>query len=211
MRPWIFTAVPATDEGKQSATERVGAMLMDLVRRDVRPRQIVTREALENAIASVASTGGSTNAVLHLLAIAREAGVPLNMEDFDRISQRTPVLADLKPGGRFMAADMFHAGGAPLLAQRLHQLGLLKSDALTVTGKTIGEEAAQARETPGQEVIRPLGPSAEGQWRTGHFERQPRPRGLRDESGWPRRPAISAGRRGYSTAKKSPLPPFSQA
>jgi dihydroxy-acid dehydratase len=152
--PMNNSSVPATDKSKNSAAERAGAMLMELVRRDVRPRQIVTREALENAITSVCATGGSTNAVLHLLAIAREAGVALKIDDFDCISARTPLLADLKPGGRFVAIDMFRAGGTPLLAQRLKQLKLLKAEALTVTGKSIGAEADGARETPGQEVVR---------------------------------------------------------
>jgi dihydroxy-acid dehydratase len=153
--PMLVSSVPATDPRKGTAAERAGAMLMDLVRHDVRPQQIVTRDALENAIASVCATGGSTNAVLHLLAIAQESGVALKIEDFDRISRQVPLLADLKPGGRFMAIDMFRAGGTPLLAQRLKKLGLLKADARTVTGKTIGAEAESAQETPGQEVLRP--------------------------------------------------------
>jgi dihydroxy-acid dehydratase len=154
--PMVLSSVPATDPGKVTAAERAGTMLMDLVRRGVQPRQIVTREALENAMASVCATGGSTNAVLHLLAIAYEAGVPLNIEDFDRISRQTPLLADLKPGGRFMAIDMFRAGGTPLLARRLREQGLLKAEARTVSGKTIGEEADAAREAAGQEVLRPV-------------------------------------------------------
>jgi dihydroxy-acid dehydratase len=153
--PMLVSSVPATDPQKGAAAERAGALLMDLVRRDLRPRQIVTRDALENAIASVCASGGSTNAVLHLLAIAHESGVPLKIEDFDRISRQVPILADLKPGGQFMAIDMFRAGGTPLLARRLKELGLLKADAPTVTGKTIGAEAEAARETPGQEVLRP--------------------------------------------------------
>jgi dihydroxy-acid dehydratase len=152
--PMNNSSVPATDAQKSAAAERAGAMLMDLVRRDVRPRHILTRAALENAISSVAATGGSTNAVLHLLAIAREAGVALQIEDFDGISQRTPLLADLKPGGRFVATDMYHAGGTPLLVQRLNQLGLLHANAATVSGRTVGEEGAAAREAQGQEVIR---------------------------------------------------------
>jgi len=153
--PMNDSSVPATDPQKAAAAEHAGALLMELVRQDVRPRQIVTRAALENAIASVCATGGSTNSVLHLLAIAHEAGVELAIDDFDRISRRTPLLADLKPGGRFMAADMFRAGGTRLLAQRLKELGLLQADALTVSGKTIGAEAEGARETAGQEVVRP--------------------------------------------------------
>jgi dihydroxy-acid dehydratase len=129
---------------------------MDMLRRDLRPRQIITREALENAIASVATTGGSTNAVLHLLAIAREAGVALDVDDFDRISTRVPLLADMKPGGRFMAADLHRAGGVPLVAQRLLDGGYLHANSITVTGRTIGEHAREASETPDQEVVRPL-------------------------------------------------------
>jgi dihydroxy-acid dehydratase len=129
---------------------------MDLVARDARPRSIITRESIENAIASIATTGGSTNGVLHLLAIALEAGLSLDLETFDRISARVPLLADLKPGGRFVATDLHRAGGTRLLADRLCRGGLLHQAAMTVTGRTIAEEAASAVETPGQEVVRPL-------------------------------------------------------
>jgi dihydroxy-acid dehydratase len=129
---------------------------MDVLARGQRPRDVITRDSLENAIAAVASSGGSTNAVLHLLAVAREAGVPLDIDDFDRIASRTPLLADLKPGGSYVAADMYRAGGIALLAQRLSQAGLLHDDAPTVTGRTIGEHAAEATETEGQRVVRPL-------------------------------------------------------
>jgi dihydroxy-acid dehydratase len=149
-------SVPATDPDKGQVAKRAGQIVMDLVRRDLRPRQIITRAALENAIAGVAATGGSTNAVLHLLAIAREAGLALDIDDFDRISERVPLLGDLKPGGRFVASDLHHAGGIRLVAQRLQQAGILHETALTVTGRTIGDEAREARETPGQEVVRPL-------------------------------------------------------
>jgi len=130
--------------------------VMDLVKSGLKPRDIMTRAAIENAIVSVAATGGSTNAVLHLLAIAREAGVELSLADFDRISAKTPVYVDLKPSGRFVANDLFAAGGISLVAQRLSNAKLLDPSAKTVTGKTIGEEAAQARETPGQEVVHPV-------------------------------------------------------
>src|SRR5207247_1629471 len=133
-----------------------GQLVMDLLRRDVRPRTIITRKALENAIAGIAATGGSTNGVLHLLAIAREAEVPLSIDDFDRISERTPYLADLKPGGRFVAPDLYRAGGVALVARRLLDAGLLHADEITVTGRTIGAEARSAVETSGQEVVRPL-------------------------------------------------------
>src|SRR4029079_6471945 len=129
---------------------------MDVLKRGLRPSQIITRESLENVIASVAASGGSTNAVLHLLAIAREAGVPLALEDFDRISARVPLIADLKPGGRFVATDMHRAGGTRLLARRLSEAGALHASPMTVTGRTIADEAASAVEAAGQEVIRPL-------------------------------------------------------
>ena len=148
--------VPATDAAKRGVAERAGALVMDVLKRGLRPSQIITRDSLENAIASVAATGGSTNAVLHLLAIAREAGVPLRLDDFDRVSAAVPLLADLKPGGRFVAIDLHKAGGTRLLAARLQEAGKLHGSALTVTGRTIGQEAAAAVETPGQEVVRPV-------------------------------------------------------
>ncbi|MCZ6530976.1 MAG: dihydroxy-acid dehydratase [Chloroflexi bacterium] len=149
-------SVPATHEQKDEVAFAAGELVMDLLERDLRPRQIITREALENAIASVAATGGSTNAVLHLFAIANEVGVELEMDDFDRISKSTPLLADLKPGGQFVATDVYEAGGWQLVANRLVEAGILHTDAITVTGKTIGEEASAARETAGQKVVRPL-------------------------------------------------------
>jgi dihydroxy-acid dehydratase len=149
-------SVPATHAAKAGVARAAGERVMELVRSGLRPREIMTRAAIENAIASVAATGGSTNAVLHLLAIAREAGVELSLADFDRISSRTPVYADLKPSGRFVANDLFAAGGGALVAQRLANAKLLDPSAKTVTGRTLGEEAAQAKETAGQEVVRPL-------------------------------------------------------
>jgi dihydroxy-acid dehydratase len=154
--PMGSASVPAVDPEKDRTARQAGGLVMQLVRRDLRPRRIITRESIENAIAAVVATGGSTNAVLHLLAIAHEAGVTLEIGDFDRISARVPLLADLKPGGRFVATDLYRAGGIPLVARRLLEAGLLHRDCLTVTGRTIGEEAGQARETPGQEVVRPL-------------------------------------------------------
>ncbi|MGO9209831.1 MAG: dihydroxy-acid dehydratase [Terriglobales bacterium] len=154
--PMGSASVPATDPKKDEVGFQAGVQIMELVRRDLRPCAILTRNALENAIASVAASGGSTNAVLHLLAIAREAGVELSIDDFDRVSARTPLLADLKPGGRFVATDLYRAGGIRLLAGRLKQAGVLHSECMTVTTKTIGEEASAAVETPGQEVVRPL-------------------------------------------------------
>jgi dihydroxy-acid dehydratase len=154
--PFGSGSVPATDDQKVGVARDAGALAVDLIKRGLRPRQILTRDAIENAIAAVAATGGSTNAVLHLLAIAREAGVPLEIDDFDRISARVPLLADLKPGGRFVATDLHHAGGIPLVAQRLLEAGHLHADAITVTGKTIGDHARQAVETRGQQVVRPI-------------------------------------------------------
>jgi dihydroxy-acid dehydratase len=148
--------VPANDPKKAAVGREAGERLMTLVRDGVRPRDIMTRPAFDNAIASVATTGGSTNAVLHLMAIAHEAGVPLALDDFDRISANVPLLADLKPSGRFVATDLYAAGGTALVAQRLIAAGAVRGDTRTVTGRTLGEEAAQAIETPGQEVVRPL-------------------------------------------------------
>jgi dihydroxy-acid dehydratase len=149
-------SVPAMDPRKADVGRRAGELVMALVRQNVLPREILTREALENAIAAVACTGGSTNAVLHLLAIAREVGVPLDIDDFDRISSAVPLLADLKPGGRYVATDLYRAGGIPLVARRLLEAGLLHAGARTVSGRTIGDEAAAAVETPSQDVVRPL-------------------------------------------------------
>jgi dihydroxy-acid dehydratase len=146
---------PALDAGRSDVARRAGALVMDLVRQGVTARGFVTRAALENAIASVAATGGSTNAVLHLLAIAREAGVPLALDDFDRVSRGVPLIADLKPGGRYVAADLHRAGGTRLLAKRLTEAGFLDGTTATVTGRSLGEEAAAATETPGQDVVRP--------------------------------------------------------
>ena len=154
--PMHANGVPALVAEKDAVARQAGELVMRLVETDLRPCQIVTSAALENAVAAVVSTGGSTNAVLHLLAIAREARVPLAIDDFDRISSRVPLLADLKPGGRFVATDLYRAGGIGLVAKRLHEAGILQADALTVTGRTIGEEAAAASETADQEVVRPL-------------------------------------------------------
>jgi dihydroxy-acid dehydratase len=148
--------VPATDPKKADVGRAAGALVVDLLKRNLRPRDILTKDAFENAMASVVCTGGSTNAVLHLPAIAREVGLSLPINEFDRISRKTPLLADLKPGGRFVANDLHAAGGIRLVAQRLSDAGLLAKDAITVTGRTIGAEAAEAIETPGQEVLRPL-------------------------------------------------------
>jgi dihydroxy-acid dehydratase len=153
--PMGVNDIPAADPRKKEAARRSGALVLDLIKSGTTARKIITRAALENAVASVAATAGSTNAVLHLLAIAREAEVDLTLEDFDRVSARTPVLADLKPGGRFTAPDVDRAGGVRLLLDRLFEGGLLQ-DSPTVTGKTLKAEASSASETAGQQVIRAL-------------------------------------------------------
>ncbi len=154
--PMGRNGVPAMDGRKDDVAFECGKMVMDLVKHDLRPRRIITRKSLENAIAAVATTGGSTNAVLHLLAIARESGIKLSIDDFDKINRKVPLLADLKPGGRFAAADLYAAGGTILVAKRLLDAGLLHGNQPTVTGRTIGEEAKDAMETPGQQVLRPF-------------------------------------------------------
>jgi len=154
--PMGRNGVPAMDQRKDDVAFECGKMVMDLLKRDLRPRQIITRKSLENAISAVATTGGSTNAVLHLLAIAREANITLSIDDFDKINRKVPLLADLKPGGRFTASDLYAAGGTTLVAKRLLDAGLLHASQPTVTGRTIGEEAKDAKETSGQQVLRPL-------------------------------------------------------
>ena len=152
--PIQLSGVPATAADKHEATRHAGRILMDAVRANRRPSEIITRASLENAIAAVAASGGSTNAVLHFLAIAREMGIDLSIDDFDRISDRTPFICDLTPAGKYVARDYQAAGGSRLLAQRLLGAGHLHPDAITISGKTIAEEAAAAVETPGQVVIR---------------------------------------------------------
>ncbi len=154
--PMGLSSVPATHARKANAGYRAGELVLDLLRRDVTPSKIITKAAIENAIAGVAATGGSTNAVLHLLAIANEAKISLSIDDFDRISSRVPILADLKPGGRFVATDLYAAGGTALVAKRLLEAGLLRGDSITVTGRTLSEEAAAAKEAPAQQVVRKL-------------------------------------------------------
>ncbi len=153
--PFGLSTVPAFVTDKLAVSRKVGTIIMDLARKDLRPRQIITREALENAIISVVASGGSTNAVLHLIAIAHEAGIKLSVDDFDRISKATPLLCDLKPGGKYVAADYYNAGGSRLLAHRLIEAGYLHKDCINVSGHTLAEEAAQAKEAPDQDVIHP--------------------------------------------------------
>jgi dihydroxy-acid dehydratase len=154
--PMGSSMVPAEHGEKIDVARDAGRLVLDVLARGQRPRDIITREAFENAIAAVAMSGGSTNAVLHLLAVAREAGVELSIDDFDRIAAATPLLCDLRPGGRFVAVDLFEAGGVAVVAKRLLESGALHEDAQTVTGRTIGDEAQAAVETPGQQVVRPL-------------------------------------------------------
>ncbi|MCY4105296.1 MAG: dihydroxy-acid dehydratase [Chloroflexi bacterium] len=154
--PMGMADVPAEDPAKADVAYRAGEMMMQLLESDLRTSKIITRNALENAIASAAATAGSTNAVLHTLAFAREAGIPFTIDDIEAISRRTPVIADMRPTGRYMALHLYRAGGVPLLAQRMLAGGYLDGDALTVTGQTLAETAADAIETPGQDVVRPL-------------------------------------------------------
>jgi dihydroxy-acid dehydratase len=148
--------VPAEDGKKLDVAVECGKLVMDVLRRGQRPSDVITKDALENAIAAAAMSGGSTNVVLHLLAVAQEAGVPLSIDEFDRISERTPLLCDLQPGGRYVATDLYAAGGVPLVLKRLAEAGRLHREAITVTGRTIGEHAEEASETPGQRVVRQL-------------------------------------------------------
>jgi dihydroxy-acid dehydratase len=154
--PSGFSMVPATHPDKPNKAVQAGKLVLDVLERGLRPSDVITKESLENAIAAIASSGGSTNGVLHLLAVANEAGIPLNIDDFDRISERTPLLCDLKPGGRYVAPDLYEAGGVPLLVKRLKDAGLLNEQAQTVTGRTIGQIADEATEKPGQQVVYPL-------------------------------------------------------
>jgi dihydroxy-acid dehydratase len=151
--PIELSGVPATSAEKMEATRKAGHILMDAVRANRKPSQIITRKAIENTIASVAASGGSTNAVLHLLAIAHELGIPLSIDDFDKISTRTPYICSLTPAGKYVASDYQAAGGSRLLAKRMIDAGFADGSALTISGKTLAEEAASAKETPGQDVI----------------------------------------------------------
>src|SRR6185437_5961446 len=148
--------VPAEDGRKLAVARECGELAMDMLRRGQRPSEVIVKPALENAIAAVATSGGSTNGVLHLLAVAREMGVPLTIDEFEAISERTPLLCDLQPGGRYAATDLYEAGGVPLVLKRLLDAGILNGEVPTVTGRTIGEHAAEATEREGQDVVRPL-------------------------------------------------------
>ncbi len=154
--PSGLNLVPAVDERKPVVAEEAGKLVMDVLKRGLRPSDYITRQSFENAIAAIACSGGSTNGVLHLLALASEMGIELSIDDFHEISERTPLLCDLKPGGRYVAPDLAEAGGVPLVLARMQEAGLLHADAMTVTGQTVGEIAAGATETEGQQVVRPL-------------------------------------------------------
>ena len=156
LSPMGFNGIPAMEERKDEVAYRCGEIALNLLRKGILPKDILTRAAFENAIAGVACTGGSTNAVLHLLAIAREMGVALAIDDFQKVSERTPLLANLKPAGKYVAADVDRAGGIPVIAKRLLDGKLANGSTMTVTGKTFAEEANAAMETPGQPVIAPL-------------------------------------------------------
>jgi dihydroxy-acid dehydratase len=156
LSPAGLNGIPAEDPAKDEAARQSGELVMDLVRRDVRPSSIVTRNSLENGIASVAATGGSTNGVLHLLGIAHEFGIPLDIDSFGTVADRTPIVADMQPGGRFTASDIYDAGGVALVMRELLKKGLLHGDEVTVDGRTISQIGAAAVETPGQEVVVPV-------------------------------------------------------
>ena len=156
LSPMGTASTPATDPRKDKVAVRCGKLVMDLLRSNLRPKDILTAKSFENAIACVAATGGSTNAVLHLLAMASEAGIPLSIDDFDTVSNRTPLIADLKPGGKYVAVDVDRAGGIQLIAQRLVRAGLVDGSQMTTSGLSLATEAEKAVETPGQDVIRPM-------------------------------------------------------
>ncbi|MGI8461462.1 MAG: dihydroxy-acid dehydratase [Solirubrobacterales bacterium] len=154
--PGGSSMVPAEAKSKDDVAEQIGKLVLQVLEQDLRPSKVITRESLENSIACICASGGSTNGVLHTLAIAREAGIELEIDDFERISRSTPLLADLKPGGNYVATDLHRAGGVPLILNRLSEAGILHRDAITVSGRTIGEEADRAAEEEGQKVVLPI-------------------------------------------------------
>ncbi len=183
LSPMGSASVPATDKRKEDVAYRAGQIVMEALKNDLRPSRILTRKAFENAIASVAATGGSTNAVLHLLAVARDAGVDLSIDDFDEISRRTPLLVDLKPGGKYVAADVDRAGGIQLIAKRLVEGGYADGSQMTVTGKTLAAASAVATETEGQDVIHALSDPIKPTGGAGDPQRQLGPRRRGAQSG----------------------------
>ena len=204
--PGASAMVPAEDATKGDVAEACGRLVMDLVNADRRPSAVITKDGLENAIAAAAMSGGSTNVVLHLLAVAKEAGVELDIDDFDRIAWSTPLLADLKPGGRFVATDLYAAGGVPLVVKRLKEGGFLKEDALTVTGADRGRAGRQRRGGRGPGGRAAAGRPAQAQRRLRDPARQPRPGGLRGQAQRPRPPRAPRARRGCSSARRTPSP-----
>ena len=184
--PRGLSGIPATHPDKEQAAVEVGKMVMELVRSDTGPSSILTREAFENAIAAVAGTGGSTNGVLHLLAIAREAGVPLELEDFDTISAQTPIVADLKPFGRYVATDLQEAGGIGLVARELVGAGRIHAGERGVDGRTLGDVATAVEERPGQDVVLPYTAPVQPTRRDRDPPRLARARGLRRQARRPR-------------------------
>ncbi len=188
--------VPAEDGRKLEVAVGVGELAMDVLRRGLRPSEVITKAALENAIAAVATSGGSTNGVLHLLAVANEMGVPLEIDEFDAISERTPLLCDLQPGGHYVATDLYAAGGVPLVLKRLQEAGMLRGEAITVTGRTIGAEADAAARDRGAAGRAPAVRSAEADRRVRDPARQHRARRLRRQARRPRAPAPRRSRAG---------------
>ena len=200
--PMGSAMVPAEHASKADVAIEAGQLMMDVLERGLRPRDIITKDSLENAIAAIATSGGSTNGVLHLLAVAREAGVELDIDDFDRISERTPLLCDLKPGGRYVAKDLYEAGGIELVAKRLLDAGLLHEDAITVTGRTIGDHAGDADETAGPARRAPARRPDQGHRRPGDPARQPRAGRLRRQALRPRAAPAHRARRACSRARR---------
>ena len=186
LSPMGSSSVPATDARKDGVAFEAGKLVMDLVRSGTCPGDLISRQSFDNAIASVAATGGSTNAVLHFLALAREMGVDLEIDDFDKISLRTPLIADLKPGGRFVAVDVDRAGGVPVIARRLVEGGFVDPDQKTVTGRTLGEECRDASRNVGPGGVAPAVQPGQEHGRTGDPARKPGPGRMRDQGGRPR-------------------------
>ena len=154
--PMGMASVPQPDDRKKEVAYQAGRLIVEAVKKNLKPRDICTKAAFQNAIASVAASGGSTNAVLHLLAMAHDAGVKLTIDEFQKISNSTPLYCDLRPAGTYTAVDVDRAGGIPVIAKRLLDGGYLHKECMTITGRTIGQEASMAKETPGQQVIKPV-------------------------------------------------------
>ena len=205
--PASSSGVPADDPHKVDVAKEAGRLVMDVLTRGQTPSDIITRDSLENAIAAIACSGGSTNGVLHLLAVAKEMGIELSIDDFDRISERTPLLCDLKPSGRFVAPDLYAAGGVPLVLKRLKEAGLLHEDAQTVTGKTVGQHRRRGAGDRGPGGGQAAGRPDEGHRRARDPPRQPRARGVRGQGGWLRAAHADRARRGCSSPKRTRWPP----